>query len=198
MKILGIFLAILTLVFFPVVSEARDIAKGSIMITGESMFDDNSVKMDTDFTTIKTNTTSFDVTASYFVTQNIGIGLMIGNEDSDTHYDSNTENSSIDMIGPMVTYSISLNPNFNLILNAGLLDISGDMDDSAGNSISFDGNGTFLLVSIAYFLNDSVAIHFGLRRIDANIDLKFNYLANPPVSADMSDNSNMIGFVFLF
>ena len=178
---------------------ARDILPGTIFITGDTVFDDSSIKMDTSNSNIKTDTTLFNVTGAYFVTMNFGIGLMIGNEDSTTSYDSiATTNSSINMIGPMIVYSISLNPDFNIMLGGGLYKVSGDIDDGGGGSFSIDGDGTFITASVVYFLNDSVSLNIGIRAADADIDLTSNYLAEPPVSATMSDHANTIGLSFYF
>lgn len=198
MKTLGIILAVFTVVFNIHTADARDLSPGTIMITGDTSFDDSTLKMDTSYANIKTDTTTFDVTGAYFIATNFGVGLLIGNEDTTSHFDSSTTNSSINMIGPLIVYSISLNTDFNIVLGGGLYTVSGDLDEGGGNSYNFDGDGTFILVSVAYFLNDTVTLNFGFRRTDADIELKANYLANPPVSANMSDNANIIGFSFFF
>ena len=192
------FLVVTTLLFNINSADARDISPETIMISGDTSFDDNSIKMDMNNSTIRTDSTTLDLTGAYFIASNIGIGLIIGNADTSTHYDSSTTSSSTTMIGPMAIYSISLNPDFNIILSAGLYKISGDIDEGGGNSFDFDGDGVLIFGSISYFLNDNAAIYFGIRRTDADIDMKSKFLANPAVSATMSDNSNTIGLSFYF
>ena len=197
MKTTG-FLAILALIFVFQSANARELSPGTIMITGETSFDDSKIRMDTSYSQLVTDTTTLDVTASYFLIKNFGVGLMIGNEDSRTTDGVNTTNTSINISGPMAVYSIDINPDFNINFSLGIFKVTGDMDDGAGTALEFDGDGTFILLSVAYFFNDNVALNIGIRRTDGDIELYNRFLANPPESASMSDNGNMIGFMFLF
>lgn len=192
-----LFLTIATINIASTVTEARDISKGTIMVTGDTSFDDSSLDFSFNGSTETTDTTEFNVTGAYFIAKNLGIGLMIANEDSDTSSGGTSINSSTNMIGPIIGYSISLNPDFNLMLSAGLYKISGDIDDGAGSNANFDGDGTLLMASLAYFINDTFAVNLGLRKIDSDIDLS-TFGSSISISSTMKETAMNIGFTAFF
>ena len=117
---------------------------------------------------------------------------MINNQDTDY---SDGANDSINMMGPVVGYNISLNTETSIILQAGLVFVSGDVDDGTGNSASIDGDGTLLMVSVAYFISDNIAVNIGVRKTNVDIDLT---VATLPASAEMSETATNIGLSVFF
>lgn len=194
------FILLLTATTLTIVSSttiARDISQGTIMVTGDTSFDDSSLDFSFNGSTETTDTTEFNVTGAYFVAKNLGLGLMIANEDSDTSGGGTNINSSTNLIGPIISYSISLNPDFNLMLSAGLYKISGDIDDGAGSNANFDGDGKLLMASFAYFINDTFAVNLGLRKIDSDIDLSA-FGSSISISSTMKETAMNIGFTAFF
>lgn len=194
MKKLNILLSAITLVLFANLAQARDIAEGTIMFLGDTSLENSSVETKSNVLSDETDTTELSLTSAYFFAENWAAGLMISNEDSDS---SDGSNSAINMIGPIIGYNISLNTDLNLIFAAGLFNLSGDSDDGAGSSANIDGDGTLLMASLAYFLNDNVAVNFALRKTDSDVDLSFNQ-GGGTVSAEFNETSTSIGLSVFF
>jgi len=180
-------------------ASAHDLAKGSIMLAGDTSFEDSSsdFKLNdaTSGTSVTTDTTTFNVSGAYFVADNIGVGLMINNEDSDTDDGMTVSNESMNMIGPIIGYNISLNKDFSLMLFAGIFNVSGDVGYGAGGA-SIDGDGTLLMANVAYFISDNFAANLGLRRTDADIDLSI--FGGGSASGDITETAMTIGLSAYF
>ena len=187
-------LATATLIFASTMTEARELDPGTIMIGGDTSFEDSSseISINAINSTEKADTTVLNVGVTYFFARNLGVGLIINNEDTD--YSDGT-NDSINMMGPVVGYNISLNTETSIILQAGLVFVSGDVDDGTGNSASIDGDGTLLMVSAAYFISDNIAVNIGIRK--TNVDIDFT-VATLPASAEMSETATNIGLSVFF
>ncbi|MDH5472396.1 MAG: porin family protein [Gammaproteobacteria bacterium] len=194
MKKLALFF-LLTFLVFPYPSvQARDIELGTIMIAGDTSFDDSTIKMDYDWIHEKTETTVFDVTAGYFFARNLAAGLLIANEDSRTSDGMSVVSTWINMFGPVIAYNISLNPDFSLMLTAGFFKVSGEMSAGAGMA-DYDGNGIYLMGSIAYFITDTIAVNVGLRKTDSDVDITASGIN---FSADLSELATAIGLSVFF
>ena len=190
-------LILLAIILFLATSSAgaHDLAKGTIMVAGDTSFEDNSSDIKLDGVTVKTDTTTFNVTGAYFVADNFGIGLMINNEDSDIDDGTSKSNESMNMIGPIIGYNISLNKDFSLMLLAGIFNISGDMDFGASGA-NIDGDGTLIMATAAYFISDNFAVNLGIRKTDADIDLSI--FGGGSASGNMSMTAMTVGLSAYF
>ncbi|MFC1589587.1 outer membrane beta-barrel protein [Pseudomonadota bacterium] len=193
MNKLPLFLATVFFTLTTSIAEAREIESGSIMFLGDTSLNSSSIDTKLNGTTLSADTTVLNLTGGYFFADNTAIGLMIANED--TSYSDGT-NDSINMIGPVIAYNISLNTDFNLVFIAGLFNISGDEDDGTGASVNFDGDGTLLMASLGYFINDNVAVNFSIRRTSSDVD--FSVTGFPSVSADLDETSTNLGLSVFF
>ncbi|MCW8909145.1 MAG: porin family protein [Gammaproteobacteria bacterium] len=192
MNKLSIFIIALTSIVN--VAEARDISQGTFMFSGDTGFVNSSSKITGNGASVELDISVINVKGGYFFAKNLGIGLMISNEEIDAN---DGTNSSINLIGPFIEYSVNLNEDFNLIFNAGILDVSGDEDDGLGQSYKYDGDGTLLMASIAYFISDTVTINVGIRKTDSDINVTDN-VSNIHYSGDMSETATTIGFSVFF
>lgn len=190
----GPYIPVIALTCFAIVAEAREIPQGTFMFTGDTSFISNSTKLTGNGTSVKLDVSVFNVEGSYFFTKNLSGGLIISNEETDANDGSN---NSINLIGPIIGYSVNLNPDVNLMFHAGILDVSGDEDDGISESYNFDGDGTLLMASLYYFISDSVSINVGIRKTDSDIDVTTN-ISNMHYSADLSDTATTIGFSVFF
>lgn len=177
-------------------ASAHELGKGTIMVTGDTSFENSSIDIKLDGTTEKTDSTLFNVTGAYFVADNFAVGLMINNEDSDTDDGTSQTNQSMNMIGPIIGYNFSLNSDFSLMLFAGLFNLSGDMDYGASTSADIDGDGTMLMATVAYFISDNFTVNLGIRQTDADIDI--NIMSGGGASGDLSETAMTIGLSAYF
>lgn len=175
--------------------EARDISTGSIMITGDTNLEIGSSEIKTTGGKTTTDSTEINLAGVYFVAKNVGVGLMLGNEDTETDDGSSVSKESMTMVGPIVGYNISLNNNVSIMLHASFFSVTGDLDYGAGSNTDIDGDGHMLGGSVNYFLNDNVAVNFGLRMVKADIDLTSGGTSTP---ADMKETATSIGLSTYF
>ncbi len=175
--------------------EARDISTGSIMITGDTNLEIGSSEIKTTGGKTTTDSTEINLAGVYFVAKNVGVGLMLGNEDTETDDGSSVSKESMTMVGPIVGYNISLNNNVSIMLHASFFSVTGDLDDGAGFKADIDGDGHMLGGTVNYFLNDNVAVNFGLRMVKADIDFTSGGTTTP---ADMDETATSIGLSTYF
>ncbi len=174
---------------------AHEIDAGRVMFMGDTSLDYSSSEVSASGSETTTDKVELNFTSLYFVRPNLGVGLLLGYEDSETDDGTTVEKQSMTMFGPVVGYNISLDHNTSLMLNAGIFTASGDMDDGAGNTGDIDGEGYILGAAFAFFLNDNVAVNLGVRQIDADIDLDDGATTT---SADMTETAFNVGFATFF
>lgn len=176
--------------------QAHDIEQSTIMISGDTSFDNSSADIKLNGITETSDTTTLSLAGAYFIAKNIGVGLMINNEDTDIDDGTTQSNSAMNMIGPIISYNISLDTDFSVMLTAGYFNLSGDYDDGAGNGASIDGDGVLLMATVAYFIADNFAVNLSMRKTDANVDVTlFN---SNSTSGDMEETTMTIGLSAFF
>lgn len=188
-------LASAVLALFASVAEARDIATGTLMITGDTNIEISSSETNYSSGTITTDSTDINLAGVYFVTTNVGVGLMIGSEDTKTNDGVKVTKESMTMLGPIVGYNINLSSEASIMVHAGYFVANGDVSDGAGFSADIDGDGYMLGGSVNYFLNDKVAMNLGLRRVKADVDYSYS---GTTTSAKITETATTIGLATFF
>ena len=176
-------------------AEARDISAGTIMITGDTKIDigSNEIKNSTGTTT--TDKTEVNLASLYFLSDNFGAGLLMNNDQTKVDDGAKKTKETLSMIGPIAGYNFSVNSNSSILLHASIFNVSGDVDDGAGFKADIDGHGYMLGGIFNYFLNDRVAVNFGLRWIKADVDYSFS---GTSISSDMKETGATIGLAAFF
>lgn len=193
MKKMFIYLIPLTMVV--TVAEARDVSVGSLMVTGDTNLESSSNKSDFSGGSITTDSTDINLAGAYFVTTNLGVGLMLSKEDTKTNDGTTIFKESMMMVGPIVGYNISLNSDSSILLNASIFSVSGDMNDGAGYDADIDGNGYMMGGSFNYFLNEHVALNLGVRWVKADLDYSYG---GTTVATKMTETGTTIGLMTFF
>lgn len=174
--------------------QARDLEQGSIMVTGDTNLSISSTDFDSAYGETSTDTTELNLVGAYFLAKNIGVGLMLSREDSDTEYEGGSYEETTTLLGPVVGYNISLNNQTSVMIEGSVFMLEGDQD-SGGSSSELDGEGFMLGGSVHYFLNDNVSVNAGLRMIEADVEVS---QSGGSYDADMSETSMTIGLSTFF
>lgn len=175
--------------------EARDIPAGAIMITGDTNLEIGGSETKFPGGTTTTDTAEINLAGLYFVTRNVGLGLMLGSEDTETDDGSSVTNESLTMFGPIVGYNVSLNSDVSLLFHASVFTVTGDLGDDAGLNVDIDGDGYLLGGAVNYFVNDHVAVNFGLRMTKADLDFSDG---GTTTAADLDETAASIGLSAFF
>lgn len=175
-------------------AEARDIAAGTMMVTGDTKIDISSNEISASGQSTTIDTTEINLTGAYFVAPNFGVGLLLASEMTEEDDGTSVVKQTMNMVGPIVGYNMSLSPVTSLMINGAIFTIHGEMDAGV-SSADIDGTGYMLGASINFFLNDYVATNVGLRVVDADIDLTGG---GQTMSADMTETGVGVGLSVYF
>lgn len=198
MKKISLIIATAFIALASTAAQARDIDQSTIMISGDTSFDNSSADIKLNGITETSDTTTLNLAGAYFIAKNIGVGVLISNEDTDIDDGTTQSNSAMNMIGPIISYNISLDTDFSVMFTAGYFNLSGDYDDGAGNVANIDGDGILLMTTVVYFISDSFAVNLSMRKTDANVDVTLGTFNPINTSGDMEETAMTIGLSAFF
>jgi len=168
------------------VSYARDLGKGTIEISGDFDLSVDSVDLKPEgFDKITTDTTTLSVDALYYVAPNIGVGLTLTHESVEEKSGADKDKTTIKIIGPAVSYNISLNDKTSLKLQGAIANVSIDLDDTT----TIDGFGWNIGAKVSYFLNEFVSLDAGLDYLSASLEEN----GSPSIDVDLTGFSTGVG-----
>ncbi len=174
--------------------QARDIAAGTLMVTGDTNMDISSSETNFSGSKSTTDTTKINLTSLYFLDRNFGVGLLIGSESTEVDDGVSVSKQSTAMLGPIVGYNISINPDVSITLHGSIFTLTGEMNDGVFNA-DLDGDGYMFGGVVNYFLNERVAANVGLRMVNANVDFTSG---GTKVAADMDETGVSVGLSTFF
>ncbi len=156
--------------------------KGTWMVSGKSEISFNSVntKVKYDGTELgedKTSTFTFSPSASYFVINNLAVGLGL----SYVHTKNEDVKSDTFVAMPQATYFFDTPGNVKPYFEAGIGYASNTMSDG-DDEVKADGLAYGAGLGVAYFINPSVAFNLGLNYSGANLQ----YSEDSKVKTDIS------------
>jgi len=160
MKKTLIFLLVLV---FPMSLWAMDIPQGKYELTGTTSFDFSSSSADRDGGgDLDTDTITLNFDGQYYLQKNLAIGAFFVYSDIDI---DGAGDASSWMIGPQVTYNISIDPKLSFFVNGGVGYASYEWGatDEDGFGIRFGGG-------LKYFLVNNIAIVGQLRYTWVDLD----------------------------
>ena len=168
------------------VSYAKDLGKGSIEISGDLALSVDSVGLKSKgFDKTTTDTTTLSVDALYYVAPNIGVGLTLTHESIEIKSAGDKNKTTTQIIGPAISYNVSLNDKTSLKLQGAIANVSSDLDDTT----TIDGFGWEIGGKISYFLNDFVSIDAGLSYLSASLEDN----GSPSIGVDVTGFSTGAG-----
>lgn len=151
-------------------------SKGNWMVSGKTELGFNSTETKVEFqgaNVAESKTTSFTLNpaASYFVIDNLAIGLGLGFNSSKTDDDKSNTFS----VMPQATYFFTVDGNIKPYVEAGV-GYAVNNTTTAGTEVKFDGLTYGAGIGAAYFVNQAVAFNLGV-----------NYLGTDLKNSDNSD-----------
>ncbi len=133
-------------------AQAKDISAGTVEVSGAATLGYNSTDIEVkDGITTDQSSWGLNLNSSYYVVPNLGVGLLL-------EYDSNTIadiDSSELGIGPIATYSFSMNEQVSLPIFAAITynSMTGDLADDPS------GWGWVIGAGVKYFMADNISLN---------------------------------------
>lgn len=166
----GICFCLLWLLVLMNSSYAHNLAKGTLEIQGTMDLSFNSIETDTgDSDSEDEDSIAMSVSGFYYVLNNIGVGLSLYFEDYDSTSVDGNYNSKMYILGPALSYNISLDTKLSLKIQGAIGVIKGEGDYDGGD-VSTDGKSWQYGGMLSYFVNDNVSINFYLGMISYEMD----------------------------
>lgn len=167
---------------------AKDLAQGTLEFEGDTSFSSSSGSGD-----IAIDSTIFNITALYYVSPNIGVGLAWLNSDVKTDVGIGTDEVVQNTMAPIAGYNISLDPASSLQLYAGII-LVGSFEFKTDGVTDAKGDITGSLFGGRYkrFVTDSVSVNAGITVT------KSTFKPDGGGSADSDSTSLDIGFSVYF
>jgi opacity protein-like surface antigen len=146
---------VLLALFVPVPLWAMDITQGRFEMSGQSNF--NFSKMDIEVTgtpDADVTSTEFQIDGLYYLQKNLGLGLSILYDKTETEAAGASFDTSTFLIGPQVSYNIPLNEKVSLFVNglAGYASVEIDGEDADGWGYQIGGG-------LKYFFTNTTSIN---------------------------------------
>lgn len=159
--------------------------KGTWMLSGKTELSFNSAKtklevQGNNFGETKTTTVSLSPAASYFVIDNLAVGLGL----SYTSQKIEDQKSNTFAILPQATYFFPVNGEVKPFIEAGI-GYATNKTTIMGEDANFNGLAYGFGAGVAYFINPNVAFNLGVNYSAANLKYKEN--------SDLKNNTNNIG-----
>ena len=143
---------------------SKNLPQGTVEIGGdldigftntETTLTGSSVGTDTDTRTI-------EFMVAYYFAQNIGIGILWNNVDTDITSGSFSSNTNTNLIGPTIILNHSLSEPLNLVFRGALVLSDTTVSSSTTLTEGSDGNGFLIGGGLRYFAAESVSFDFTL------------------------------------
>jgi len=159
--------------------------KGGWMLSGKTELSFNSAKtklevQGNNFGETKTTTVSIAPAASYFVIDNLAVGLGLAY----TSQKIEDSKSNTFAILPQATYFFPVSGEVKPFIEAGI-GFATNKTTMMGEDVKFNGLAYGFGAGVAYFINPSVAFNLGVNYSAANLKYKEN--------GDVKNNTNNIG-----
>lgn len=143
---------------------AKDIAKGTIELSGDSSFSISSSESTQQGVSGSedTDTRTLNLSALYYVAPNVGVGILWFNANEETNDGIDKDEISINSLGPTVGYNMSIDAASSFQFFAGLLLIGDYEAQSNGFTISEgDVSGHVFGATYKKFITESVSFNAG-------------------------------------
>ncbi|MBK8162802.1 MAG: hypothetical protein IPK65_06540 [Gammaproteobacteria bacterium] len=114
------------------------------------------------FEDLDQDTTSLDILALYYVSDNFGLGITWNYDTTEVFFGGDSIEVTSNEIGPVAAYNISLNKDASLKRIGALLIASIEDDSIFGDEVTIDGNGWAVGGIISNFINDYISVNASL------------------------------------
>ncbi len=163
-------IVLLALLVVPATLWAMDINQGKIELSGQTKF--NFSKTDIEATgspDIDVTTFEFQLDGLYYLQKNLGLGLTILYDKTETEVAGASVDSSTFIIGPQVTYNIPLNEKVSLFVNGAVGYATAEFDNADADGWAYQFGG-----GLKYFLTNSASINGAVSYQSISLEDDFN------------------------
>ena len=141
---------------------AKEISSGSIEIYGDLDFSYSSLKLKPEGSSdVDADKQKISTAVLYYPLNNFGIGLTWEYESSESESNSSKSENSANVIGPGITYNISLSDKLSIKLIAAIAKATAE-STSGGSTTKLDGMAWQGGAGLAYFLTESASLNAGV------------------------------------
>lgn len=165
-KVMIVLLALLV----PASLWAMDINQGKFELSGQTRFNFSKTTAEaTGSPDVDITSNEFQIDGLYYLQKNLGLGLSILYDKTETESGGVSVDSSTFIIGPQVTYNFPLNEKVSLFVNGavGYATVEVDNADADGWAYQFGGG-------LKYFLTNSASINGTLNYQKISLEDDFN------------------------
>lgn len=142
---------------------AKEIQQGTVEIGGELDLSFSSAEVEPEGSTkTKTDTQTIDTSVAYYFAPNVALGVLWSYENSEaTRGTFSTESTTI-LIGPQLTFNVSLNDKTSFRLKGAVFTSSVEINTSSLETVEADGFGWAVQGGLSYFVMESVSLNGGI------------------------------------
>jgi hypothetical protein len=149
---------VLLALFVPATLWGMDINQGKIELSGKSAIDFSDTTTEvTGAPDIDETSFNFQIDGLYYLQNNLGLGLIIEYDKTETEVAGVDVDSSTLIIGPQVTYNFPLSEKVSLFVNGAVGYATAEIDDFDADGWAFQLGG-----GLKYFLTNSASINGSL------------------------------------
>ncbi len=142
---------------------AKEIQQGTVEVSGGFDLSFSAVDVDVEGDIVREiDTQMIDTSISYYFTPNIGLGVLWRYENSETTSRTFSTEVTTNIIGPHLTFNLSLNDKTSLKLKGAVLITSTEFSSSFSTTEEADGFGWAIQGGLSYFVMESVSFNGGI------------------------------------
>lgn len=149
----------------PVAVPAKDLAAGTMELSGWTALGYNSQTVDFGGGEQDYSSFSIDIGGSYYVVKNLAVGAFVNYLDESNSGDLGDSDSSTFVVGPQLTYNLGVAPQASVFFTGGLGYATNDEDGFATDGWAFTLGG-----GLRYFPVDRVSFDALLSYISASLE----------------------------
>lgn len=186
----------LAIFIFSVLSSTQisgQVSQGSIRVGPNLLFSGSTQEFDGFADKFKRRTFELGITGSYFIIDNLEVGLTAGISSTQNESGSFESSQRAIFVGPLISYFIPLNENLFLPIGLGIGYNSITSEDSSNSDVTFSGIGYGIRSGIEYLVSN---------RLGARLYFGFDFGSvkdnDSTAEIDFSDTEVGIGFNFYF
>lgn len=157
----------------PAIASARDISAGTFQLGGDAnvSFSTGSVEFATPVGTEEIDIDTFELGASglFYVIPNLGLGAFIDHSNTTTEFEGEESDSSSTVVGPQLSYNLSLAEQLSVFGTAGLGYATAEDDDADADGFAWAIGG-----GLRFFPARSVSLDGLISYSNLNLEDDFN------------------------
>jgi len=171
----------------PALASARDLSAGTLQLGGDTNLGFSMTTTDFGGGDVDTNVFDIGVSGLYYIIPNLGVGAFLDYSNESTEFEDIESDFSSTIIGPQVSYNLSLAEQASAFGTFGLGYAKVDADDAEASGFAWQLGG-----GIRYFPVSAVSLDGSITYSNVSLEDDFNN------EGDVSDLRIGVGLSFYF